>query len=438
MQVDHRLLRRLNRRSLAQQAEVRRATFSPEQVKRLRPFSIWEICSFMFDMAPDTLRRRLAEDPTLPQGAVLSEDGRQRWFTLEEIETLRRRLRVRGKRLTPPRPAGRAFRAAVANFKGGVGKSVVAQHFANAAALDGYRVLAIDFDPQATLTHAMGLVEVDEENTVWGVMGRDLYREAARIAAAYDRPEDCPYPFGADLPEGVVALGARSAEGFIQSTCWPTIDIIPSCANAAFVEFASAQYRAIHPAWTFFLCVDRFLSELPEDRYDLVLFDCPPAIGYQSLNAAFAADLLYVPTGPGYWEYDSTTSFLGQLADALEDIEAGFGPAARAAGYDAAKAFDAMRILMTRYEASNELHQSMAEAYRDLFGDIVCAHPIELSRAVEQSGRLQTSVYEQDYREMTRETWKRARLSFDRAYGEFRSTMLAAWAARETPLQEAS
>jgi hypothetical protein len=90
MQVDHRLLRRLNRRSLAQQAEVRRATFSPEQVKRLRPFSIWEICSFMFDMAPDTLRRRLAEDPALPQGAVLSEDGRQRWFTLEEIETLRR------------------------------------------------------------------------------------------------------------------------------------------------------------------------------------------------------------------------------------------------------------------------------------------------------------------------------------------------------------
>jgi cellulose biosynthesis protein BcsQ len=67
---------------------------------------------------------------------------------------------VRGKRLTPPRPAGRAFRAAVANFKGGVGKSVVAQHFANAAALDGYRVLVIDFDPQATLTHAMGLVEV--------------------------------------------------------------------------------------------------------------------------------------------------------------------------------------------------------------------------------------------------------------------------------------
>lgn len=438
MTVDHRFLRALNTRSLAQQAAVRRATFSPEEAKTLRPFSIWEICSFMFEMAPDTFRKHLSDDPSLPQGQVLTEDGRQRWFSLAEINVLRRKLKVRGKRLLPYRPSGPAFRVAVANFKGGVGKSVVAQHFANACALDGYRVLVIDFDPQATLTHAMGLVEVEEENTVWGVMCRDLYREAARIAASYDRPQDCPYPYGAALPDGVVEIGPRRVDEFIQHTCWPTIDIIPSCANAAFVEFASAQYRAIHPAWNFFLCVDRYLSELPTDQYDFVIFDCPPAIGYQSLNATFAADLLYVPTGPGYWEYDSTTSFLGQLADALADIEEGFGPAARAAGFSAAKSFEAMRLLMTRYEATNELHQSMAEAYRELFGGVFCKHPIELSRAIEQSGRFQASVYEQDYREMTRETWKRARLSFDRAYAEFRDTALAAWDAREAAVREAS
>ena len=50
---------------------------------------------------------------------------------------------------------------------------------------------------------------------------------------------------------------------------------------------------------------------------------------------------------------------------------------------------------------------------------------------VEQSGRFQMSVYEQDYREMTRETWKRARQSFDAAYQEFKTTVLRAWAARE-------
>jgi cellulose biosynthesis protein BcsQ len=243
-----------------------------------------------------------------------------------------------------------------------------------------------------------------------------------------------PYPGGDELPAEVQALGARSAASFIGPTCWPTIDIVPSCANAAFVEFASAQYRALHGLWTFFLCVDRWLAELPDDAYDLILFDCPPAIGYQSLNAAFAADLLYIPTGPGYWEYDSTTSFLGQLGDALGEIAEGFGPSA---GAQAAKTFEAVRILMTRYEAGNPLHQSMFEAYRGLFGAELCRAPIDLSRAVEQSGRFQMSVYEQDYREMTRETWKRARESFDAAWAEARETILAIWRAREA-LAEAS
>jgi Mrp family chromosome partitioning ATPase len=168
MMRDHRHLLAMNSRSLAQQAAVRKATFSPESRKTLRPFSIWEITEFMFGVPADSLRKKLSDDPSLPQGVILNEEGRQRWFSLEEINTLRRRLRFRGRQLLPERPAGRALRVAISNFKGGVGKSVVAQHFANAAALDGYRVLVIDFDPQATVTHAMGLTEVDEENTVGG------------------------------------------------------------------------------------------------------------------------------------------------------------------------------------------------------------------------------------------------------------------------------
>jgi cellulose biosynthesis protein BcsQ len=413
--------------SLAQQQAVRRATFSPEEIKTLRRFSIWEISTFMFGVPADTLRKKLAENPALPQGVVEGADGRQRWFTLEEINALRRALRLRGRHLVPPRPPGRALRMAVANFKGGVGKSVVAQHFAHAAALDGWRVLLIDFDPQATLTHAMGLVEVDEADTVWGIMGRDLCREADRIMATYEDPEECPWPGTDELPTEIRPLRDREATDFIRPTCWPTIDIIPSCANAAFVEFASAQYRALHGAWTFFRCVERYLAELPDDLYDLVLFDCPPAIGYQSLNAAFAADVLTIPTGPGYWEYDSTTSFLGQLGDALGDIAEGFH---KLEPDRAVKSFDAIRILMTRYDAANPLHQSMAEFYGGLFGAEFCRQPIELSRAVEQAGRFQKSVYEQDYREMTRETWKRSRASFDAAWAETRAALLDVWAAR--------
>jgi cellulose biosynthesis protein BcsQ len=426
---DYSDLQQMNERSLAQQAAVRKATFSPSEVKTLRPFSIWEISTFMFDLPADTLRKKLAEDPSLPQGMV-EDDGRQRWFSLAEINELRRRLRFRGKALLPERPKGRALRVAVSNFKGGVGKTVVAQHLANAAALDGYRVLVIDFDPQATLTHSMGLVEVKEWNTVWGIMCRDLCREADRIMESYDDPADCPYPAADELPKDVQEIGTMRAQDFIQRTAWPTIDIIPSCANAAFVEFASAQYRSLHKAWSFFGCVARYLDELPEDQYDLVIFDCPPAIGYQSLNAAFAADILYIPSGPGYWEYDSTTSFLGQLGDALQEIGDGFGKIAADAGIRLPKRFLDVRLLMTRYEASNPLHAAMLQAFRNVFGADVCQNPIEMTRAVEQSGRFQMSVYEQDYREMTRETWKRARLSFDNAYQEFKVTMLAAWKAR--------
>ncbi len=423
---DHHDLLTMNERSLSQQAAVRRATFSPGEVKALRPFSIWEISQFMFDVPADTLRKKLADDPSLPQGTV-EDDGRQRWYSLAEINELRRRLRFRGRSLLPERPKGRAMRVAVSNFKGGVGKTVVAQHLAHAAALDGYRVLCIDFDPQATLTHSMGLVEIKEWNTVWGIMCRDLCREADRITATYDDPDDCPHPSSDELPDDVQSIGSQRVQDFIQKTCWPTIDIVPSCSNAAFVEFASAQYRALHKAWTFFGCVARYLDELPDDQYDVIIFDCPPAIGYQSLNAAFASDILYIPSGPGYWEYDSTTSYLGQLGDAMADISEGFAGLAEEAGLHLPKTFRDVRLLMTRFEAQNPLHQAMSDAFSNVFGADVCRNPIEMTRAVEQSGRFQMSVYEQDYRQMTRETWKRARQSFDRAYLEFKDTVLLAW-----------
>jgi hypothetical protein len=57
----------------------------------------------------------------------------------------------------------------------------------------------------------------------------------------------------------------------------------------------------------------------------------------------------------------------------------------------------------------------------------VTKNAIEHTRAVDQGGRFQRSVYEMDYRQMTRETWKRARRSFDAAYTEMKDTVLEAW-----------
>ena len=230
------------------------------------------------------------------------------------------------------------------------------------------------------------------------------------------------------LPNAITEMGLTGlrAQDFIKPTNWPTIDIVPSCANAAFVEFASAQYRHMNPEWSFFAAVSRFLDALPPDAYDIILFDCPPAIGYQSMNAVFAADVLYIPSGPGYWEYDSTTSFIGQLAEALEDLSrfSGLVPAGTMA---LPKAFLDVRFLLTRFEPGNELHKAMQQAFGKVFGDRLAVHPIEMTRAVEQSGRFLSSIYEIDYRDMTRETWRRARASFDRAYEEFQGNLIAAW-----------
>lgn len=425
-------LSRLQANSLKMQGWIRKQTFSPAHEKTLRRFSSWEVAELIFRMNQSTFRGKLAAEPNLPGGEV-EEDGRQRWFSLDEVNELRRRLRVGKRSLMPDRPAGkRALRAAIANFKGGAGKSTVALHFAHAAALDGYRVLVVDFDPQATLTHSMGLNDVSEDTTVWGIMARDLERETDRMNDAATGAESGTALPRRSLPASILSmgLGALRTQDFIRPTAWSTIDIVPSCANAAFVEFASAQYRHLNPEWTFFAAVSRFLDGLPDDAYDLILFDCPPAIGYQSMNAVFAADMLYIPSGPGYWEYDSTTSFIGQLAEALGDLAHGFDnfPAGK---IGLPKAFADVRFLMTRYEPSNELHQAMLGAFRQVFGDRMAEHPIELTRAVEQSGRFLSSVYEIDYREMTRGTWRRARATFDQAYEEFKAHALTAWARLE-------
>jgi len=240
----HEDLSALQSNSLKMQSWIRQQTFSPEMEKTLRRFSSWEVAELIFKINQSTFRGRLAAEPSLPPGEV-EADGRQRWYTLDEINTLRRRMKVNRKSLMPERPAGRAVRCAIANFKGGAGKSTVALHFAHAAALDGYRVLAVDFDPQATLSHSMGLTDVAEDHTVWGIMARDLERETDRMNAAVTGAASGTTLPQRRVPQSIKDMGLTDlrVSDFIKPTAWSTIDIVPSCANAAFVEFASAQYR---------------------------------------------------------------------------------------------------------------------------------------------------------------------------------------------------
>jgi hypothetical protein len=142
----HTDLARLQAQSLKMQGWIRQQTYSPENEKKLRRFSSWEVGELIFKVNQSTLRGRLAADPSLPQGgrggrppALVHARGDQRDAPPAEGQP---------PSLMPYRPAGkRAIRAAIANFKGGAGKSTVALHFAHAAALDGYRVLVRGLRP---------------------------------------------------------------------------------------------------------------------------------------------------------------------------------------------------------------------------------------------------------------------------------------------------
>jgi len=230
--LDYRDLQELRDSSLKLQGWIRRQTFSPGHEKTLRRFSSWEVSELIFRVNQNTFRGRLAADPSLPSGEV-EQDGRQRWFSLDEVNELRRKMKINRKSLMPARPTGkRAIRVAVSNFKGGAGKSTTALHLAHAAALDGYRVLCVDFDPQATLSHSMGLSDVSEDHTVWGILARDLIHETRRMNSATQGAESGRQMPQRRLPTSIAdtGLGELRVADFIKPTCWSTIDLVPSCA----------------------------------------------------------------------------------------------------------------------------------------------------------------------------------------------------------------
>ena len=143
--------------------------------KSLRLFSTWEITRYLIPVAAPHFRRVLKLNPDLPQGRTETESG-AKWFTLDEVLRLRAHFAAEGSRAKeylPWRPKGLPAKiVAVANFKGGVGKTSTAAHLAMSAALDGYRVLVIDLDSQGSMTSIFGGRVADEWQTVFPLIAR--------------------------------------------------------------------------------------------------------------------------------------------------------------------------------------------------------------------------------------------------------------------------
>ncbi|MHA3915823.1 AAA family ATPase [Halovulum sp. GXIMD14793] len=398
--------------------------YAPDGQKRLRKFSIWEITKYLIPVAPAHLRRVLKSNSDLPQG---EGDGRSKWFTLEEVLTLRQHFANEGvstKEYLPYRPKdAQAKVAAIANFKGGVGKTSTAAHLAMSAALDGYRVLVIDLDSQGSMTSIMGGEVADEWSTVFPLIAKDY----AKAIIAENQVRRAGGQIELPLDETLQEAMKISAADVIQKTHWPNIDLIGAQLNLYWAEFQIPVWRMGLRGWPLWDGLTNFLQdEGVLDNYDIVLLDTPPALGYLTINALAAADILLVPLGASFIEFDSTGRFFDMLYTTFASIEDGENATLRAAGLPEMKfEWDAVRAIVTRFDAAQQT--DMANVIQAYFGDFMNAYRQEYTALVGQAGEQVNGIYEADYRDFNRDTYVRGRETFDRTYAEFKELLIGCW-----------
>jgi len=202
--------------------ELIKGGHAPDGKKRLRRFSTWEICRYLIPVAPAHFRRVLKANQNLPQGVG---EGNSKWFSLSEIMALRDHFATEGaanREYRPYRPKGvNAKVLAVANFKGGVGKTSTCAHLAMSAALDGYKVLVIDLDSQGSMTSIMGGQIDDEWQTAFPILARDYAEHVKGENKVREARGEAPYPLDETLTEACEV----SPRNLIKPTHWPNIDL---------------------------------------------------------------------------------------------------------------------------------------------------------------------------------------------------------------------
>jgi chromosome partitioning protein len=397
-----------------------------EGARTLRLFSTWEITKYLIPVAPAHFRRVLKANPDLPQGRSETEGG-AKWFALDEVLRLRAHFAAEGsrsKRYLPWRPEGRPAKiVAVANFKGGVGKTSTAAHLAMSAALDGYRVLVVDLDSQGSMTSIFGGRVADEWATVFPLVARHY---AGHLRAENQRR--------LDRGEAPVALDDTLAEALkvtaptlVQRTHWPNIDLIGAQLNLYWAEFQIPVWRMAARGWKLWdALADILAADGILDAYDLVFLDTPPALGYLTINGLAAADILLVPTGASFLEFDSTGRFFDMLHATFRSIEEGENLAARALGRDElAFRWDAVQALVTRYDGAQQAE--MAALMQAYLGRTLSPFRQDVTALVGQAGERVHGLYEADYREFNRETYIRGRETFDATYAAFKRLLYGVW-----------
>lgn len=373
---------KLSARLMAHRAQL----FPPDARKSLRRFTSAEAGELLG--VADAYLRRLSLDGRGPQPET---DGRgRRLYTPADILELRHLLEKGAKTpgtYLPGRREGDALQViTVINFKGGSGKTTTAAHLAQKCALDGYRVLAIDLDPQASLSALHGLQpEFDL------IDGGTLYD-----AIRYEDP--------------------RPLSAVIQKTYFANLDLVPGNLDLMEFEHETPRALAARSGAMFFTRIGDALAEVEGD-YDLVIIDCPPQLGFLTMSALSAATAVLVTVHPQMLDVMSMCQFLLMTSDLLSVVAD--------AGGD--MSYDWLRYVITRYEPGDGPQNQMVSFMRSLFGDHVLNHTVLKSTAISDAGLTKQTLYEVDKTQFTRTTYDRAMESLNAVNAEIEGLIQKAW-----------
>jgi len=370
----------------AQLKHHRERLFPPTAQKALRRFTSGEAADLLG--VKDAYLRKLHLDGRGPEPEI--RNAGRRYYTASDIRALREMLeegaKAPGTYLPGRRDGDHCQVVCVINFKGGSAKTTTTAHLAQKMALDGYRVLAIDLDPQASLSTLHGFQpELDLMD------GGTLYD-----AIRYDDP--CPI---ADV---------------IRPTYFDGLDLVPGNLDLMDFEHDTPRMLMGRDADPFFTRIGNALAQV-EDRYDVVLIDCPPQLGFISMAALSAATAVLVTVHPQMLDVMSMCQFLRMTSDLLAIV-------ADAGGN---MTYDWMRYLVTRYEPGDGPQNQMVGFMRAMFGDHVLNNTVLKSTAISDAGITKQTLYEVERTQFTRSTYERARESLDAVNSEIESLVQSAW-----------
>jgi len=379
-----------NELSLRLQAHQRKI-FAPTEQKQFRTLTSAETAKFI-GVQEAYIRKLIATD-RIPDPTP--EANRRRMFTLDQMNEMREILdrgpkKSAAVRYVPHRSQGELPQIiSVMNFKGGSGKTTTAVHLAQFLALKGYRVLAVDLDPQASLTAMLGFqpeTDIGEGETLMGVI-------------RYDGDP-------------------RATKSVVLATYIPGLHLIPAGLELMEFEHETPHHLATSKGSDkkFFLRVSDAIRQV-EDAYDVVIFDCPPQLGYLTLSAMAASTSTLITIHPQMLDVMSMSQFLTMAGNLLKVI--------KKAG--ASTKFKWMRYLLTRYEPSDIPQQQMFGFLRSLFGDRVMNAAMLKSTVVADAGLTKRTLYEIDRASVSRPTYDRAIEAVDAVNSEIEALIRAAW-----------